>query len=582
MAEGRPSRLRTVFKVLLFLMFLFMAPIVVAIFIGTKMAPEQHVVEKGTVLELNLAGELAEAPEDPLLAKFFGGTGTSLWQIRESLRKAAADPNVAALRLTIGPLEMGWGELQELVSELDTFRASGKPVHALLRTDLISDAEYYLATGADRIWLSPGTGAVVNGLAIEVTFWRGTLEKLHVVPEILMFKEYKSAGEPFKNKEMSPYMREAMEAVLSDIQAEFITRVAERRKLEPVAVATFLAQGIQSAGELKSSGLVDELGYDDQLEDALAAIAGVDTYAGLNLADYDPKQPAVVNPDAATLALIFGEGPIVSSEGQGGLFNRGDSVISGPDVAAAFRTATDDDDVKAIVFRVNSPGGSPVGSDLIWREIQRAKQAGKPVIVSMSTLAGSGGYWVAMGADAIVAQPTTITGSIGVLFTKFDISGLFEWAGAHVDTVKTSPSANIISLNEPLNPETQARAEAWLDSTYQAFTGKVAEGRNLPLDEVQNIAKGRIWSGRDALELKLVDQLGGLDAAITLAREKGSLRPDAEIVIYPEHKTLAERLLSGDFNMGAFTQAPDTNLLILARELAAPQVRVEMPGMSIR
>ena len=242
----------------------------------------------------------------------------------------------------------------------------------------------------------------------------------------------------------------------------------------------------------------------------------------------------------------------------------------------------ENEDVKAILFRVDSPGGSAVGSDVVLREIDRARENGKPVVVSMSSIAGSGGYWVSMHADGIVAQPTTITGSIGVVFAKFNLTGFMDWIGANVDTVSTAPLADIFGT-APLDPDRRARVEAWMEDLYESFKGKVAEGRNLPLEKVEEIARGRIWTGQDALELGLVDRLGGWDEAIDFAKELAGLDADVEypLVVFPKPKPFLQQILEG----GLFAETPSiptkAELLELARETAQPRLLARMPDLRI-
>ncbi len=547
--------------------------------------PGPPTLERGTILELRVAGELAEGPPTNPLAELIRSGSLSLWEIRKTLESAAKDERVAGVKLVIEPFGAGWGAIEELRDIVKKFRASGKPVHAFLAGDIFQEAEYELATAADEIWMNPESGGLLNGIEAAVTFFRGSLEKLRIEPNVLMFKEYKSAGEPFDRREMSRYYREALSDLLADIYERFVEDVATRRGIDRERARGDLDRGMMTAQTLLEEHWVDSLGYLDELEEALRKAAGTKRYQGLALQRYRNVHllPKLGNPETR-IAVVFGEGPIVASS-QSDLF--AGSQILGPVIAQAIRDAARDDRVKAIVFRVNSPGGSAVGSDLIWREIENAKARGKPVVVSMSSVAGSGGYWISMAADAIVAQPTTITGSIGVVGMKFNLKGLYEWLGTNIDTsVSFGKNADIWSPYASWSPQQREIVKAWMGAIYADFVGKVAQGRNLPVERVETIAKGRIWSGKDAKEKGLVDAIGDLDTAIAIAREKAGIPKDAEVsfVLYPKRKGLLEQLFSGEFSLAearAFYEAWRAGALErdLARleALQTPRVWLWMP-----
>lgn len=541
-------------------------------------------VSRGTVLELSLSGSWTEGPSEYDLGLLFGTTTRSLWDLRRTLNAAAEDPDIVGLRLVAENAGAGWSTAEEILEYVDHFRESGKPVHAQLAGDMVSDVDYFLATGADRIWIMPETAAVINGVAAEVQFYRGSLDKLHVEPQVLMYKEYKSAGEPYVNYGMSEYMRESMTAVLASIHDRFLDRVALRRGVERDRVEAFLARGMTTAADLLEMGLVDEIGYRDQVTGTLAEAAGVDEYRGVSFAAYR-QSLGKESRGRRRIAIVYGEGPIVTSTPDT-LFPFALAMFSGSRVAANIQAAADDPRVKAIVFRVNSPGGSAVGSDLVRRAIVRVRAQGTPVVVSMSDVAGSGGYWVAMAADAIVAHSTTMTGSIGVVFTKFNLDGFFEWLGTNTDRITTSPAADMFGTG-PLEDAELEGVRSWMDATYDSFTSKVAESRDLDLEHVQEIARGRVWSGRDALALDLVDYLGGLDTAIEVAKELADLSDeDISLVVVPRPKTLFERLFEENRvsvpPFGRLLGVDSTGLLDLGaverwlRQAARPQVQVRM------
>ena len=504
---------------------------------------------------------------------------------------------------------MGWASAEEVLAHLDAFRESGKPIYVLLEGDILDDLTYFLATAADRVWIAPATAAAINGLAVESPFFRGTLDKLHIVPEVIMMGNYKSAGEPFLNYEMSPYMRESIQAVLDTTRQSFVERVAARRQREPAADR----ERARADGAHRARGGRGRARRRDRLPRPGRGRAGRgDRHRRVprhrrrasTASAREPRSAPVGSGDR--LALVFGEGPVLTDAPPAALPFLESRVLAGTRVAEHIREATEDDSIKAIVFRVNSPGGSAVGSDVVRRAIEEARAAGKTVVVSMSDVAGSGGYWVAMAADAIVAHPTTITGSIGVVFTKFNLDPFLEWIGTRMERIETHPGADALGFGPLGEPEKQ-RILAWMEEVYGLFTGHVAAEREIDLERVKEIAQGRIWSGRDALEIGLVDRLGGLDEAFALAKEKAGLDPEEKypLEIFPRQRTLFETLFSsgwGTAQRGAARarggaalgptaarrghrsgrRARQRALEEWMRRVAAPQVLARAPEIRIR
>ena len=579
------SRARWLFPLaFLFLTFAFCGGLALLLLSAAASATK---VARGTILELKLSAEIPEGPSE-VLAPFPSLAGPpSIFEVREALSAAAKDANIAGLRVDIELAQAGFGAASELQAALDAFRQAGKPVYAYLRGDFVSDLDYALALGADRIWLPPSAAVAVNGFHAEVTFWKGTLDKLHIEPQYFMFKEYKGAGEPMSRSEMSPEFRESTTALLTDIWEDFLGRIARRRKLEPEAVRATASLGVMTAAEAQAAKWVDELGYEDQFKEALRKSASADRYKGLGVRRY--LQHLAVSRATLTgerMAVVFGSGTIVATAA-GGPFD--DGGFSGPRVARAVREAADDDLVKGILLRVDSPGGSVVGSDHVWRAVEYArKDRKKPVVVSMSSLAASGGYYVSMGADAIVAWPATITGSIGVVFGKLNIAGLYQLAGAHIDTIKVGENADILSFVKTMSPEQQARVRGWMESTYEEFKRKVGDGRKLDPVKVEELARGRVWSGSDGLDLGLVDRLGGYDDAIALLREKCGLGADTrvDLVVYPAQRTFLDVLLNDEIGLDATALLarldPAAALRERLEELARPGAWLLMPAIRIR
>lgn len=580
MSNEQKGKKRRWFLYLVILGIIAVLYVIVAAVAGLFLS-KKTTVKSGTVLEITLNGAITEGPTDSFLSELTGADSLSIWNIRRSLRAAASDPDIAGLSVLIQTPDVGWGAAEEILYELDRFRESKKPVYVLCQSDTIGDIDYFLATGGDRIWISPETGVLINGLAAEYTFWRGSLDKLKIEPEVIMMKEYKSAGELYLNKEMSPYMREATTALLDNIDVCFKERVTKVRGIDPGTCEDLLERGMTTTDELCRMGFVDKQGYPDDIEKAFEDLPDVDKYKGISLSRYIHSMKTKSVRSDEVIAVLFGEGEILSQkvDGFGSAFG---GYIFGPVLAKNIRDASDDKKVKAIVFRVNSPGGSAVGSDVIKREIERAVAMGKPVIVSMSTMAGSGGYWISMNADAIVAAPTTSTGSIGAVFTKFNITGFMDWIGANVDTVTTHEYADLLGY-APLDDKRKERVIVWMDEIYNSFVKKVAEGRNLDPDETEKIARGRIWSGNDAIKNGLIDRLGGMDEAIALAKEKARLDPEKDypLVVYPKSKTLMERLVEGELFAGTPEIPTKADIMNFVSEMARPSVLVKMPDIKI-
>lgn len=559
--------------------------LVLIVLVVWMLATRRPRIEPGTVLVVRLEGDIGEAPPlSPLLAlrEMLGQPegSPSLHELRRALRHAGRDPRIAGVLLEVRSLHAGWAKVEELRAEVEKLRSTGKPVQALLTGDLVGEKEYSLAAAAQRVVASPQTGLLLAGLAAQVTFYRGLLDNLKIEPQFVQFKEYKSAAEPFINRKMSAPMREALGAVLGEIQERFVAQVAARRGLAPESVKEMLGkEPLLSTRAALERKLLDAQGYRDEVEAALAG-GPVKKAKLASVARYLKALPD--EPRAGAVALVYATGPIVAGALPDGLLG-GEEIIDGQKLARTLREAAEDDQIKAIVLRVDSPGGSAVGSDYVWREIERIKEK-KPVVVSMSDVAGSGGYWIAMGASSIVAQPATITGSIGVVFGHFNVLPLLNWAGADVDTLKFGDHADLFSPYHALAPEQLRIVTAFVGQSYEDFVGRVARGRGMSYEQAEPLAHGRIWSGAQARERRLVDELGGLQAALRIAQKKANLpeNPDAEPVLFPRQRGfLASLLQQGVQKLGG---APGSlgSLSGALRELAQPRAYVLVPPIEIR
>jgi protease IV len=494
-------------------------------------------ISPATILEVDLEA----SPEETTPSSPLGWRGTSpmkrqsLREVIETIERAAADPRVFALFARVGGSNTGLGQIQELRDAVIAFRESGKRAVAFSETFgefSPGNGSYYLATAFDEIALQPSGDVNLTGLMARVNFLRGALDKLGIAPRWDHRHEYKTAMNSLTETDFTPAHRESLEHVVRSQFNQIVRGIAERRPNLKAEVAAVIDRGPFVAAAAHEEGLVDRLAYRDQVIAALKAQAGP---AGrlLYLSSYarrTRKRPR----KGDTVALIMGVGAI--RRGPSGGFNplqQGRPYLGSDTVAAAFKAAVEDKNVKAILFRVDSPGGSYVASDTIWREMVRAREAGKPVIASMGNVAGSGGYFVAMAADKIVAQPGTVTGSIGVLAGKAVTAGLRSKVGISTAELHTSSNATMWADSVDYSESEWEKVEAFLDRAYDDFTAKVATGRGLALDTVLAVAKGRIWTGDDAKSLGLVDELGGYLTALRLVRDAIGRPAEAPLRLKP-------------------------------------------------
>ena len=491
------------------------------------------------ILELDLTeGVIETRPPDPLSAIMTRHQPT-ITDLLAGLKAARTDDRVKALVAKVGGKPIGLGVAQELREAIIRFRASGKPTWAWAETFgefSAGNVPYYLATAFDTIYLQPSGDLGLTGLAVERPFLRGTLDKLGVQLEVGARHEYKGAPEQLTERGFTPPNREATQRIAESVTSQIAAAIAGRGRISAEEAGRLIDEGPYLAEQALAAGLVDALGYRDEVYSALRKQVGNDP-ALLFLGRYQrsrelasrAKRLAAPRPQA--IALIQATGGI--RRGRNGRSPLTGTAMGSDSITAALRGATADPHVRAIVLRVNSPGGSYVASDSIWREVVRARNAGKPVVVSMSDVAASGGYFISMAADAIVAQPGTVTGSIGVFSGKPVVSEMLGKAGVSTDSVVLGKHAAMFSTSKPFSADEWQIVDAWLDHIYADFTGKVAAGRGLSAERVHELARGRVWTGADAHERKLVDELGGVEDAADIARRRAGLPPTAPLVHYP-------------------------------------------------
>lgn len=505
-------------------------------------SPSTHPLKKDSVLSVILNGTYVEHTNSKGVGSLFLGREASLYELTQGIIKAASDDKIKGLVVRIESPSVGTAQLQELREALVTFRDSGKP--SWCYSDSFGDSSfgtglYYLATACEEIWLQPLGMVNLTGISLEVPFGKNTLEKLDITPEIAQRKEYKSFMEMFTREDFSEASREAQQAIADSILSQIVESIAKDRKLSHDHVRFLMANGPYLTQEALNEKLVDRIDFRQELTTVIKERLGQHVLF-LKMASYLQNFKQSVPGDK--VALIFGSGTIQRDGGRSAL---DEVVISSNATEKAFQQAADNKDVKAIVYRINSTGGSPIASETIYNIIRHTQQvARKPVIISMSDTAASGGYWISLAGSKIVAQPATLTGSIGVFGGKFIVSGFLEKLGVHIGNISTSDNATMWSVTQPFNPAQWMKLNAMMDNIYQNFTTHVAQNRHMTLEQVEKVARGRVWTGEQALALGLVDQLGGLPTAIALARKEAGLPPTAGIAVYPPSKTLFEELAS--------------------------------------
>jgi len=501
--------------VLVFLGLAIMTGIILA-----AMSDDEVEIKKNTLLCLDLNKEIVErAPNTPFSFINMGSWDVlGLDEILKSIAKAKEDENITGIYLNTESIDCSMGTLEEIRNALVDFKTSGKFIVSYV--NLYSQGAYYLATAADQVYLNPEGGILFKGLNAELMFLTGTLEKLDVEVQVVRHGKFKAATEPLILKKMSPENREQITDMITDMWDKVISDISKARNIDPEELNRLADELlIQTAADARQYQLVDSLLYKDQMLAQLRKLLSIDSTAritSVSLEDYmkvAEKKHEFAN---EKIAVVFASGDVVDGEGT-------QENIGGERISRAVRKAREDKQVKAIVLRVNSGGGSALASEVIWREVELAARE-KPVVASFGDVAASGGYYIACAANKIVADPTTITGSIGVWGAIPNLQGLMNnKLGITFDNAMTNKNADFIPVMKPLTPYQTAVIQHDVDHIYETFTQRVASGRHMPVEKVDSIGQGRIWSGVEALQLGLIDTLGGLDAAIGMAASMAGL-----------------------------------------------------------
>ncbi|KAA1247117.1 signal peptide peptidase SppA, partial [Mycobacterium simiae] len=554
-----------------------------------------HGIPNGCVLELNLRAMPVETTGfDPLAILSGGGRPMALRDAVAAIHRAAEDPRVAGLiaRVQLPPSPVG--AVQELREAIAAFSAT-KPSVAWAET-YPGTLSYYLASAFREIWMQPSGGVGLIGFASNAMFLREALDKAGIEAQFVARGEYKSAANLFTEDGYTDAHREAVTRMLESLQGQVWQQVAESRNIDAAVLDELADRAPLLRDEALASGLIDRIGFRDEALARIAELVGVEgvspesvdtddkpprtylaRYAGAARSRMTPHVPSLPGRRAKpTVAVVTVEGPIVDGRGGPQGLPFGPSTAGGDTIAAALREVAGDDSVSAIVLRVDSPGGSVNASETIWREVQRARERGKPVVASMGAVAASGGYYVSTGADAIIANPGTVTGSIGVITGKLVVRDLKDRLGVGSETVRTNANADAWSVDTPFTPEQQARREAEADLFYHDFVQRVAEGRNLSTEAVDAVARGRVWTGADALERGLVDELGGFRAAVRRAKILAGIDEATEVrlVSYPG-SSLLDLVRPRMSSRPAAASLPDAVGALVVRAIVGVAAQVE-------
>jgi len=516
--------------------------IVIAVFVSamgvlivfSTLGAEPQVAANSTLI-LRVGGDLNEVEPGGVLAPFMEAAPT-VRGVVEALKKAKTDRRISSVILRPTSAAALWGKVQEVREAVADFRRSGKPIVAYLEYG--GEQEYYLATACDKVFLMPSASLDLTGMANYELFLRGTLDKIGAYPDALHIGEYKTASNTFTEHTFTPAHREMAESLNNDMYEQLVRGIADGRRKSERDVKALIDHGPFLPEDALRAGLIDDLAYEDELDDKVKLSPGKVRFVEMH--EYRQVSSSSLGLNRGPrIAVIYASGIIAS--GKSTYESPGGAVVGSDTIVEYLRKARGDDTVKAIVLRVDSPGGSAIASDIIWREVLLTKNQ-KPLIASMSDVAASGGYYISMPAHAIVAEPSTLTGSIGVVLTKFVIDGTLKKLGMNLEGVSQGKYADMYSPKRPFTPEERARMVENMQATYDTFVEKAAQGRNTTPEKIDAIGQGRVWTGRQAKEIGLVDELGGLDRAVALAKQRAKIAQDAEVelVIYPPKKSFYE------------------------------------------
>jgi protease-4 len=528
-------------------------------FIGLAVGRGPQVTSNSTLL-LDIGGDLQEHEPSGVLGQLLEPPPT-VRSIVDSLRKASVDSRITSVVIKPTGNAALWGKVQEVREAIVDFKRSKKPIVAFL--EFAGDQQYYLASACDKVFLLPTASLDLTGVASYEVFLRGALDKIGALPDTIHVGDYKTASNTFTEHTFTPAHREMAESLNTDMYEQLVRGIAEGRHKTDADVRKIIDHGPYLPEDAVRAGLIDDLAYEDEIDDKVPLGRGRVTtlrhheYRGVGLTSLGLNR-------GPRIAVIYAVGLI--STGASNYDSPGGQVLGSDTMVEYLRKARADDSIRAVVLRIDSPGGSAIASDVIWREVMLTREK-KPVIASMSDVAASGGYYIAMPAHTIVAQPGTLTGSIGVVLLRFVINGTLEKLGLNIETVKEGKYADLFSPVKPFTPDERKTLTALMQATYDAFVEKAAAGRNTTPERIDAIAQGRVWTGKQAKEIGLVDELGGLDRAVAIAKDRAKIAAgsEVELVVFPPKKSFLE-VVANPFGRS-------TDGAALAALLGAPNAR---------
>lgn len=510
---------------------------IVLVFAAVRFGDRKPTIADGSILVLRMAGEIPERSPVEIPIPYFDDPGSpTVLETWQALNRAANDPKIKAIVLEPRGVRTGWGKMQELRGAVEKFKQSGKPVYAHLYSPHTGD--YYLASAADKIFLSHDDMLNVKGLRVEEMYYKNALDKLGVKMEIEHAGRYKDYGDQYSRTSMTPETREVLNSFLDEWFSDLVTVIAKGRKRTPEEIAKIMDDGPFLAGKARDFGLIDVLGYEDETYAQLKDQLKLKAMKKVSLREYVRAAPA--SKEKSRIALLVAEGGISGA-------NNADPTdeITSAGMIKLMKQVENDSTIRGVIFRVNSPGGDAIASDEILHQAKILAKK-KPMVISMSDYAASGGYMVSMTGDPVIAYPGTITGSIGVVFGKVNLRGLYDKIGIQKETLKRGRFADIDSESQSLDPAERQKLREGIEETYKSFVTSVAEGRKRKFEEVEPLSQGRAWTGKQALAHGLVDEEGGLEAAIAAIKKRANI-PEKErvaIVPFPERRTIFEQLSS--------------------------------------
>ncbi len=490
-------------------------------------------ISGNSTLLLKVSGDLQEIEPGGIVGQFIEAPPT-VRSVVDALRKAKVDRRVTSVVVRPTGTAALWGKVQEVRDAIIDFRRSGKPIVGYLEYG--GEQEFYLASACDKVYLMPTAALDLTGISSYELFLRGTLDKIGAYPDAMHIGDYKTASNSFTEHTFTPAHREMAESLNTDLYEQLIVGLANGRHKSETEIRTLIDHGPYLPEDAVRVGLVDDVAYEDELDDKVQLGKGGVKF--LKEDDYRRVSPTSLGLNKGPkIAVVYAVGLI--SSGESSYDSPQGQVIGSDTLIEHLRKARADRSIKAIVLRVDSPGGSAIASDVIWREVMLTRQV-KPVIASMSDVAASGGYYIAMPATSIVAEPATLTGSIGVVMIKFVIDGTLKKLGLNMEGVSDGRYADLYSPVRPFSPEERQKVAEQMQATYDAFVEKAAQGRNTTPERIDAIGQGRVWTGKQAKQLGLVDELGGLDRALAIAKRSAKISPDAEVelVVYPPRKSI--------------------------------------------